>query len=320
MTRALIRPDDDQTLSLREKTHQIQQFMGFNQTLLAGHLSLSSQKIYAHDFYHYLTFAQTKQAALDHATFAQWRNYLSTQTTISPHTINRMLSAVKRMMEMAEEQGFVPDGTAERFKRVRGVKAVALKERLRPHNRIKIEPEEIRQMTNEPDLERLIGLRDLAILHTFAGSGLRVSDLRQMRQDDIKRRGKGYFIEVRGKNEAEYDAVPLTREAYAAIMDWLTNRPVSSPYIFTGFAGRGERRLTDQPLSSRGVWLIIKGYARRVGLPEVKPHDLRRFVGTQLAKTNPRLAQRVLRHKSIETTYKYYVLDEIEPGATDGLY
>ncbi len=128
---------------------------------------------------------------------------------------------------------------------------------------------------------------------------------------------------VRGKNKTEYRDVPLTREAYAAIQAWLTARPIESLYIFTRFDGRGEdahARLSAEPLTRQGAWKIIKGYAVRIGLPDVKPHDLRRLVGTELAKKNPRVGQLVLGHASIETFYKHYVLDEIPEGATEGLY
>jgi len=52
----------------------------------------------------------------------------------------------------------------------------------------------------------------------------------------------------------------------------------------------------------------------------VKPHDLRRFVGTQLAKGDIRKAQKALGHKRIDTTARHYVLDDIEVGLTDHLY
>jgi integrase len=64
----------------------------------------------------------------------------------------------------------------------------------------------------------------------------------------------------------------------------------------------------------------VKRYAAAVGLPSVKPHDFRRFVGTNLAKTDLRQAQKALGHKDINTTAKHYVLDELEPGLTDGLF
>jgi integrase len=67
-------------------------------------------------------------------------------------------------------------------------------------------------------------------------------------------------------------------------------------------------------MSAVGVWNTIKKYAEEAGLEKVKPHDLRRFVGTQLAKVDIRKAQKALGHKRINTTARHYVLDEIEVG------
>ena len=68
------------------------------------------------------------------------------------------------------------------------------------------------------------------------------------------------------------------------------------------------------------MWNIVKRYAHQCGLDHVKPHDLRRFVGTQLAAKDIRKAQKALGHKSIEVTARHYVLDELEIGLTDNLY
>ena len=62
------------------------------------------------------------------------------------------------------------------------------------------------------------------------------------------------------------------------------------------------------PISEVTVWNIVK------------PHDFRRFVGTQLAAKDIRKAQKALGHKSIEVTARHYVLDELEVGLTDHLY
>ena len=48
--------------------------------------------------------------------------------------------------------------------------------------------------------------------------------------------------------------------------------------------------------------------------------SFRRFVGTQLARKNLRMAQKALGHKRLETTARHYILDELEPGLTDDLY
>ncbi len=90
-------------------------------------------------------------------------------------------------------------------------------------------------------------------------------------------------------------------------------------YIFTAFNGRGER-LTARPISTVGAWKVVQKYSVAIGLADVKPHDFRRFVGTQLAKEDIRQAQKALGHKRIDTTAAHYVLDELEPNLTDGLY
>jgi integrase len=89
--------------------------------------------------------------------------------------------------------------------------------------------------------------------------------------------------------------------------------------VFTSFAGKGTRP-TARRLHRSAAWRIVHGYARAVGLEHVTPHDFRRFVITETAKRyGIRVAQRVARHKRIETTAGY-VLDELAGGLTEGLY
>jgi integrase len=96
-------------------------------------------------------------------------------------------------------------------------------------------------------------------------------------------------------------------------------RPVPSANIFTSWAGRGDRP-NSTPLSEPAAWKLAQRYAAQVGIEHIKPHDFRRFVGTQLAKKDIRKAQKALGHKRIDTTAKHYVLDELEEGLTDDLY
>ncbi len=92
-----------------------------------------------------------------------------------------------------------------------------------------------------------------------------------------------------------------------------------SPYLFTSFGGRGQWA-SAKPLSPVTVWCTVQGYADQLDLSHIKPHDVRRFVGTQLARRDIRKAQKALGHKRIDTTAQHYVLDELEPGLTDHLY
>ncbi|MEZ4614931.1 MAG: hypothetical protein R2867_05365 [Caldilineaceae bacterium] len=49
--------------------------------------------------------------------------------------------------------------------------------------------------------------------------------------------------------------------------------------------------MSDKPISRVSAWEMVGRYAEKAGLSNIKPHDLRRFVGTQLAKKDLRLAR-----------------------------
>ena len=320
-----------------QKRAETRRLLGWDDSIVAGQVTPSTLHQYVEDFFDYLRFAKTPEAALDAAIFSQWRSDLveriylvpdpqhegeMVQKQLSPNSINRMMAAVRHMMAEAEEKRLVPTGTHQQFQNVRGVKLGPLRDRLKPNARVRVTPEQMRQLTQQPDLERLLGMRDLALLHTF-GNGPRISEICAITRNRLHLKNGGFVVEVRGKNKVEYREVPLTREAYEAIQAWIAARPVESPYVFTAFDGRGEgehHRLTDRPLTRQGAWLIIKNYAAALNLEGVKPHDLRRLVGTVLAKRDPRIGQKVLGHTSIETFYRHYVLDEIPVDTTEGIY
>lgn len=291
----------------------------FDATLLAGQLAPSSIAMYQRDFAAYATFAGNITALLDAATLARWRTHLAQETAMSPNTINRMLSAVKRLMREAAVQGYVTHEIAAAFDAITGVKTAALKERIKDNARVKIEPTAMRSVCDTPTSERLIGLRDAALLATLASSGLRVSEVATLKQQHIRAKGSSFVVLVRGKNDIEYREAPLSREAYAHIQAWLVERPVKNDYVFTAFDGRGER-VAERPMSTVAIWRVVRKYTDEAGLTDVKPHDFRRFVGTQLARTNLRMAQKALGHKRLETTARHYILDELEAGLTDDLY
>jgi site-specific recombinase XerD len=292
----------------------------FDASILAGQLAPSSIAMYARDFAVYVAFAGDVATACNAATLARWRAHLAQATAMSPNTINRMISAVKRLVREAAVQGYVSHEAAAAFDEIAGVKAAALKERTKSNARTRIEPAAMREVCDTPDPALLIGLRDTALLATLASSGLRVSELADLTVAQMRPKGGGYVLLVRGKNDLDYREAPVSQEAHGHIQAWLAARPLQSKYIFTAFDGRGEMRVSARPLSAVAVWQIVRKYTNDVGLDDVKPHDFRRFVGTQLAKKNLRMAQKALGHKRLETTARHYILDELEPGLTDDLY
>ena len=122
-----------------------------------------------------------------------------------------------------------------------------------------------------------------------------------------------------GYNAGEIASGMATAFIKSEMARWLAESPIKSDYVFTAFEGRGER-LAERPLSASAIWRIVRKYSDSAGLEDIKPHDFRRFVGTQLARNNLRMAQKALGHKRLETTARHYILDELEAGLTDDLY
>ena len=291
-----------------------------NPAILAGQLAPGSIARYTRDCAAYTGWAAT--VGLDMAapaTFARWRAHLAETTSYSPHTINRMLSAVKRVMKEAATQGYTTHDQAAAFDRVAGVKPRALRHRLKRHSRTRISAADMRRLCEAPADATLIGLRDRALLATLASSGLRCTEAATLTIGQIEARGGSYIVAVQGKTDTEPRDAPLSREAYRLILAWLDKRPIMSTAIFTRFDGRGGRA-SDKAMSGTSVWRTVQTHAAAVGLAHIKPHDFRRFVGTQLAAKDIRKAQKALGHKRIDTTATHYVLDELEPGLTDDLY
>jgi integrase/recombinase XerD len=95
-------------------------------------------------------------------------------------------------------------------------------------------------------------------------------------------------------------------------------KPLQCDTLFTAYNGKAHT-VGGERLSKVGLWKVVKKYADKAGLTDVKPHDFRRFVATQLAKKNLRQAQQALGHKRIVTTAGY-MLNELESGLTNHLF
>lgn len=295
--------------------------LDFDVTVLAGRVNVSSIAMYKRDFNAYLAYAGSKENALKSSTLARWITYLAKETDMSPNTINRMISAVKKIMKLAADQEYIKHEIAEAFKHVDGVKVGSMKDKLKISNRVKIEPETMRMLIDSIDRSTLVGLRNVALFTTLASSGLRINELAQLKPEQVIPRGDGYLLHMYaqlGKNQNEDREAHISVEAVEAIREWLIARTIQSAYIFTSFDGRAHKPLAKH-ISPQGAWKVVKEITEAQGLQNIKPHDFRRFVGTQLAKKDIRSAQLALGHKRIETTVKYD-LREIEVGATDNLF
>lgn len=155
-----------------------------------------------------------------------------------------------------------------------------------------------------------IALRDRAMLETFYGGALRVSEIVSVKLEDLKL-DLGYVL-VRGKGDKER-IVPLGMPAIQAIREYLAeSREVlakgkSSPLLFVA---RGARRMSRQ-----WVWRMVRAASSRNGRI-ASPHMLRHSCATHMVEAGAdlRTVQTILGHADISTTqiYTHLALDRLK--------
>ncbi|MBN1913944.1 MAG: tyrosine recombinase XerC [Candidatus Omnitrophica bacterium] len=141
------------------------------------------------------------------------------------------------------------------------------------------------------------GLRDRAILELFYSTGIRISELVGLDQDDLD--FIGGIAKVKGKGKKER-IVPVGDTAIAAIRGYLDKRKKRSEAIFLNKNGR---RITD-----RGVRDIVEKYLGLASIRQgVSPHTLRHSFATHLLNRGAdlRSVQELLGHANLSTTQIY---------------
>jgi integrase/recombinase XerD len=162
--------------------------------------------------------------------------------------------------------------------------------------------DEVAHLVLQPDERDLHGLRDRAILEVLYATGLRVSELVQLRPGDVNL-DDGYVI-CRGKGGKERivpmgkAAAALTRRYIEEVRPQLQKTPAEALFL---------TRLGD-PFTRQGLWKMLREYARKAGLEaKVSPHILRHSFATHLLERGAdlRSVQLMLGHSQITTTQIY---------------
>lgn len=161
---------------------------------------------------------------------------------------------------------------------------------------------EIALLLSQPDLEKVNGVRDRAMLELLYSTGIRVSELASLDLEDIDLRNGE--LRVKGKGDKER-LVPLGE----VVRDYLElylqeSRPQIAPSELRAFfvTYRGKR------FYYTNVCYLVRQYGKKAGISKrVTPHGLRHTCATHLlkGKADIRQIQKILGHASIATTQRY---------------
>jgi integrase/recombinase XerD len=168
--------------------------------------------------------------------------------------------------------------------------------------------QEIENVLLAIDLSTDEGMRNRAMLETLYSSGLRVSELVNLKLNNI------YFdigfLRIIGKGNKER-LVPIGREAMKYIRIYVNEirihldiKPGFENFVFLNRRGRNLTRVM--------IFTIIKDLAKKIGLKKnISPHTFRHSFATHLIEggADLRAVQDMLGHESITTTEIYTHLD-----------
>ncbi len=160
--------------------------------------------------------------------------------------------------------------------------------------------DEITRLLKAPDTTTPQGTRDRAIIETFYGAGIRVSELVNLKMHDIDLKGKKLRIR-RGKGDKDR-MVPLADQTVKAIKNYLKVRPAATkePELFVS-------KLKTH-LSTTMINKLLKRYVKKARIEKpVSAHCLRHTCATHLLEggADLRTVQEILGHSSIVTTQIY---------------
>jgi integrase/recombinase XerD len=163
--------------------------------------------------------------------------------------------------------------------------------------------DEVSRLLKTPDTSKPLGARDAAMLELLYAAGLRVSELVNLKLQDINL--EAGFVRVMGKGSKER-VVPIGQHAKTKIEDYIDNYRQSalknklSPFLFIARAGK--------PISRQGFWKLLRRYADQAQIhKKISPHSLRHSFATHMLEggADLRAVQVMLGHVDISTTQIY---------------
>lgn len=260
-------------------------------------LSLNTRKSYERDLAKYTTFLNEQNIsswqAVDRYIIMEFLQTLHTENQASTSII-RMISSLRGFHQFLRQERITEHDPMQHIDSPK--KAQKLPSTL--------SLEEVTALIETPDTTKPLGIRNRTMLEVMYATGLRVSELVNLKIGDLHLTMG--LLQTIGKGDKER-IIPLGDYAIQWIEIYLAEaRPLllkkrqEETHLFVNHHGK--------PLSRQGVWKNLKQIVREAGIDkEVTPHTLRHSFATHLLENGAdlRIVQELLGHSDISTTQIY---------------
>ena len=269
----------------------------FNYLTVEKGLAQNTLESYKNDLTKYISFLEEREiTSPDNVTAGLLREFimnLMTSKSLAIASIQRHLSSIRQFHKFMVREGITETDPMLNIETPKGWRRL-------PKT---ISMSEVESLLKQPGENSNLGIRDGAMIELMYATGLRVSELVNLKYNNINL--EIGFISTSGKGGKER-VVPMGEYALERIKQYIErSRPAilkgrSSPHVFISSWGRG--------LTRQSFWMIIKKYARTAGIKQdISPHSLRHSFATHLLERGAdlRSVQIMLGHSDISTTQIY---------------
>lgn len=274
---------------------QIEDYLRYSQ--IERGLSENTITAYRQDLYEFLDFIKKEGMTSWPTKAVDIDAFLARQRDLDKATssISRMISSLRKFYQWLARQDI------QKINPMLEIDPPKKEHRLP----VALTEEEVTTLLKQPDVDKKLGLRDRALLETMYATGIRVSELINLKLKNLHEDLK--LVKVLGKGSKER-LIPISEVALSWIKRYekkvrdplLLQKNKSSEFIFLN--NRGEA------LTRQAVWQIIKRYCKMAEIEkDVTPHTLRHTFATHLLENGAdlRVVQEILGHSDISTTQIY---------------
>ena len=210
----------------------------------------------------------------------------------SKSTVNRRLTSIRTFYKYLLREGKVRENPAEDIK----------SPRIEKKDIEFLSIDEVNRLMTLPD-DSTKGIRDRAILELMYATGIRASELIDMKIDDLNMRMG--FVKCTGEH-SKARIIPIGRPARHALEDYVYDaRPVllkksTNEKLFVNYAG--------ESMTRQGLWKILKEYGEEAGLKiRLTPQVLRNSFAVHMLQNGADIKsiQELMGHEDIAATQAY---------------
>ncbi len=211
---------------------------------------------------------------------------------MSASTVSRSLASIRSLYRFMQNKGMITQDPTAQLHSLKSEKKLP----------DVLTNEEVERLLSQPNVSDLKGCRDKAMLEILYATGMRVSEMIDLKLSDVDM-NIGYINCNHGNKLRVIPIYSLAKKAVKDYIDGARSFLVKGSGEDTLFVNYNGGKMTRQ-----GFWKIIKNYAKTAGIDTpITPHTLRHSFATHLLENGADLKsiQEMLGHTDISSTQVY---------------